>query len=183
MPGAPRLCCEEVYPLRRVWVPHPERAAKGGIILDDAAQSEEAPDHREPHFITFSCYRQRPLLSPTDRRKLFLRARESARKQELFARQVIHYPFWQKRYYDFNLRIAKKRIEKLRYMHHNPVKEGLCTAPGEWKWSSHRTYAFAERGIVLLTQWRKLSSTHDDPTLRVAQDGAPGLFCMIVPSA
>ena len=30
--------------------------------------------------------------------------------------------FWQARYYDFNVRTAKKRIEKLRYIHRNPVK-------------------------------------------------------------
>lgn len=29
--------------------------------------------------------------------------------------------FWQKRYYDFNVWSDKKRVEKLRYMHRNPV--------------------------------------------------------------
>jgi REP element-mobilizing transposase RayT len=31
-------------------------------------------------------------------------------------------PFWQTRFYDFNVRTEKKRVEKLRYMHRNPVK-------------------------------------------------------------
>ena len=39
---------------------------------------------------------------------------------------------------------TKKRIEKLKYMHRNPVKRGLCAAPEEWKWSSYRTYRFEE---------------------------------------
>ena len=30
--------------------------------------------------------------------------------------------FWLPRYYDFNVRSEAKRIEKLRYMHRNPVK-------------------------------------------------------------
>ena len=30
--------------------------------------------------------------------------------------------FWQARYYDFNVWTPKKRIEKLRYIHRNPVK-------------------------------------------------------------
>ena len=77
-------------------------------------------------------------------------------QQELFAQPEIRCPFWQKRYYDFNLRTAKKRIEKLKYMHRNPVKRGLCAAPEEWKWSSYRTYAFAERGMVLLNQWPQI---------------------------
>ena len=33
--------------------------------------------------------------------------------------------FWQARFYDFNVWTAKKHIEKLRYMHRNPVKRGL----------------------------------------------------------
>jgi hypothetical protein len=38
-------------------------------------------------------------------------------------------PFWQARYYDFNVWTDEKRVEKLRYMHRNPVNhpsdEGL----------------------------------------------------------
>ena len=33
-------------------------------------------------------------------------------------------PFWQARYYDFNVWSARKRIEKLRYMHRNPIVRG-----------------------------------------------------------
>src|SRR6266568_4096715 len=44
--------------------------------------------------------------------------------------------FWQKRFYDFNLWSARKRIEKLRYIHRNPVKRGLLDTPDQWKWRS-----------------------------------------------
>ena len=33
--------------------------------------------------------------------------------------------FWQPRYYDFNVNSEFKRVEKLRYMHRNPVIRGL----------------------------------------------------------
>jgi len=33
--------------------------------------------------------------------------------------------FWQVRYYDFPVWSERKRIEKLRYMHRNPVERGL----------------------------------------------------------
>ncbi len=49
--------------------------------------------------------------------------------------------FWQRRYYDFNVCTGKKRIEKLRYIHRNPVKRGLVEKPEEWEWSSFRHYA------------------------------------------
>ena len=57
-------------------------------------------------------------------------------------------PFWQRRYYDFNVHSEKKRVEKLRYMHRNPVVRGLVTHPEDWKWSSFRHYATGMRGTV-----------------------------------
>ena len=56
--------------------------------------------------------------------------------------------FWQARLYDFNVWTEKKRIEKLRYMHRNPVARGLVASPEQWRWSSYRAYAFGEQGIV-----------------------------------
>src|ERR1700678_1393547 len=49
--------------------------------------------------------------------------------------------FWQKRYYDFNIRNYPQFVEKLRYIHRNPVKAGLCERPEDWEWSSFRHYA------------------------------------------
>jgi len=57
-------------------------------------------------------------------------------------------PIWQKRFYDFNVATPEKQVEKLRYMHRNPVKRGLVRAPEEWRWSSFRSYAFNEEGPV-----------------------------------
>ncbi len=37
--------------------------------------------------------------------------------------------FWQRRYYDFNIRNHRQFVEKLRYIHRNPVKRGLCERP------------------------------------------------------
>ena len=48
-------------------------------------------------------------------------------------------PVWQERFYDFNVWSRKKEIEKLRYMHRNPVMRGLATEPDEWDWSSFRS--------------------------------------------
>ncbi len=66
------------------------------------------------------------------------------------ARRVVHRGehFWQERYYDFNVRTGKKKIEKLRYMHRNPVKRGLVEKPEDWRWTSFRNYATGEEGIV-----------------------------------
>ena len=63
-------------------------------------------------------------------------------------------PFWQSRYYDFNVWSEKKKIEKLRYMHRNPDKRGLVKTPEEWMWSSYRHYLTGECGIVEIeSEW------------------------------
>ena len=43
---------------------------------------------------------------------------------------------------------SQKRFCQRRYMHRNPVKRGLAEKPEEWKWSSFRTYACGEEGLV-----------------------------------
>ena len=152
------------------------------------------------HFITCSCYRRQPQLGTVQRRDLFLKILEEARRKYRFVvhgyvlmPEHIHLlitepevgdpsvvmkvikqrfarwrnrsrrrtssaqaalwnstpePVWQKRFYDFNVWSARKQIEKLRYMHRNPVKRGLVKQPDQWKWSSFRAYAYGEPGLV-----------------------------------
>jgi putative transposase len=62
--------------------------------------------------------------------------------------------FWQKRYYDFNIRSYEQFAEKLRYIHRNPVKAGLCELPEGWEWSSFRHYATGIEGRVEIeSEW------------------------------
>jgi len=58
--------------------------------------------------------------------------------------------FWQARYYDYNVWSDEKRVEKLRYIHRNPVKRGLVLEPDQWLWSSFRSYACGEPGLVVV---------------------------------
>jgi putative transposase len=60
---------------------------------------------------------------------------------------------WQRRFYDFNVWSARKRIEKLRYMHRNPVRRKLVEEPEQWRWSSFRSYAYREQGPVKINLW------------------------------
>ena len=88
-------------------------------------------------------------------RRLALRAAES---------------FWQARYNDFNVWSERKFVEKLRYIHRNPVARGLVARPEEWDWSSFRRYLNGERGIVEIeSQWtaRKREQRGIVPTVRV----------------
>jgi putative transposase len=71
--------------------------------------------------------------------------------------------FWQKRYYDHNVRNHDKFVEKLRYIHRNPVKRGLCQRPEDWEFSSFRHYATGYEGRVEIeSEWtaRKRELAH-----------------------
>ena len=57
-------------------------------------------------------------------------------------------PFWQAHYYDFNVFTHDKFVEKLRYIHRNPVRRGLVSKPEDWAWSSFRHYQTGTRGTV-----------------------------------
>ncbi len=150
------------------------------------------------HFITWSCYRRKPLLGNPARRDLVLAVLELMPLRYRFA--VIGYVvmpehvhllisepligepmfgdpskviqavklsvsrrlaiggefsgrFWQSRFYDFNLWGQQKEVEKLKYMHRNPVVRGLVVSPEDWRWSSYRSYAYGEAGLVRINDW------------------------------
>jgi putative transposase len=89
--------------------------------------------------------------------------------------------FWQRRYYDFNVGTEKKTVEKLRYMHRNPVNRGLVKKPEDWEWSSFRHYATGLEGIVEIeSEWtarkreaRAVEVRGLPPFAKYAKDGAP----------
>jgi REP element-mobilizing transposase RayT len=59
---------------------------------------------------------------------------------------------WQPRFYDFPVFTQGKKVEKLRYMHRNPVKRELVAEPQDWRWSSFRYYAYSEAGPVVVNE-------------------------------
>jgi putative transposase len=56
--------------------------------------------------------------------------------------------FWQLNYYDFNVFTQPKFVEKLRYIHRNPVERGLVASPEDWPWSSFRHWLSGDPGTV-----------------------------------
>jgi hypothetical protein len=47
-----------------------------------------------------------------------------------------------------------KFVEKLRYIHRNPIVRGLVERPEDWLWSSFRHYSTGANGVVEIeSQW------------------------------
>jgi putative transposase len=66
-------------------------------------------------------------------------------------------PFWLTRYYDFNVFSHNKLVEKLHYMHMNPVERGLVSAPESWPYSTYRHYTLNEPTPVQITHPESLA--------------------------
>jgi len=62
--------------------------------------------------------------------------------------------FWQYRFYDFNVWSQTKFVEKLHYMHMNPVKRNLVAHPRDWPWSSFSFYSKKEPGLIRIDPLR-----------------------------
>ena len=134
------------------------------------------------HFITFSCYQRQKLLDSIAARDIFEQQLERVRRwYGCFVAGYVVMPergklslvmqmlkqitsrklkqpgqprFWQVRYYDFPVWSEAKRIEKLRYIHRNPVKRELVQRPEDWKWNSFAHYATGVDGVVEIeSQW------------------------------
>jgi putative transposase len=94
------------------------------------------------------------LISEPERSKLsvVIQMLKQITSQKLHAKPLPR--FWQVRYYDLPVWSEAKRIEKLRYIHRNPVRRGLVNSPQDWKWSSFVHYATGIEGIVEIeSQW------------------------------
>jgi putative transposase len=162
---------------------------------------------RDLHFLTFSCYKRRPLfMNPQSCIEFEYSLEQTRRKYDLCVYgyvvmpEHVHMlvdepergslsqamqslkqsvartlalraadPFWQPRYYDFNVWSEKRFVEKLRYIHRNPVHRGLVAQPEDWEWSSFRHYLSGEAGRVEIeSQWtaRKTEAAGFYPKVR-----------------
>jgi putative transposase len=81
-----------------------------------------------------------------------LRARADPTQGQFWDEMLAEGHVWQRRFYDFVVWSYAKRLEKLRYIHRNPVRRGLVLEPEQWPWSSFRYYAYDETGPVLVDE-------------------------------
>ncbi len=72
--------------------------------------------------------------------------------KQRFSRTRIDKEVWATRDHDFNIKTDDKRAEKLHYIHWNPVRRGLVKEPGDWLWSSFRSYTLGEPGTVTVSR-------------------------------
>lgn len=80
--------------------------------------------------------------------------KENGRNDSLASLSIKHrtnrqdFAVWQRDYSSIDISSPKFFAQKLTYIHKNPVAAGLCAEPGDWKYSSFRSYQPHEPGEV-----------------------------------
>ena len=63
------------------------------------------------------------------------------------------YQIWQRNPLSVDLFLKEVYIQKMEYIHNNPVKAGLCRYPELYKYSSAEFYETGEDKFGILTHW------------------------------
>ncbi len=82
---------------------------------------------------------EHPLRPIPQRREQMLSATQERVDYKSHKRNIKH-RLWQRGFYDFNIYSEKTLLEKLEYIHNNPMTAGLVASPVDYKWSSYLLY-------------------------------------------
>ncbi len=63
------------------------------------------------------------------------------------------YQVWQRNPLSIDLWAKEVYIQKMEYIHNNPVTAGLCSYPEQYKYSSAKFYETGEDEFGILTHW------------------------------
>jgi len=162
LPGQPHFVTFSTYQRRRFLAPERTR----GIVLE-VLQSSLKTHAAQCHGFVVMPNHVHAILSvdTTSTISSFLHAwkkTSSYRIKRFYEQELSKYqdmcpvdcPVWQANFYDFNLETDEKVIQKLDYMHNNPVIAELARSSIDWIWSSARFYEFGEAGIVRIKPCR-----------------------------
>ena len=66
-------------------------------------------------------------------------------------------------------------MEKLRYIHRNPVERGLVVRPEDWEWSSFRHYLTGVEGVVEVeSRWTARRREQGGKFVRIVRGAGEG---------
>jgi len=124
----------------------------GFVILENhlhvVAQSDNLPET----WTRFKSYTARKLIDFLEQHhlELFLKQMRTTGKA---GRRDRSYQFWQEGSHPQMMENRKMLVQKLEYIHQNPVKRGYVAEAEHWLWSSARNYAEMESPVQVFMEW------------------------------
>ena len=85
------------------------------------------------------------------RRLRIVRALKAAKNS---SHKKCEYQFWQEGFHPKQIIGDKMMLQKIDYIHHNPVKRGYIDEPEAWRYSSARNYLGQEGLIPVTCNWK-----------------------------
>ena len=124
----------------------------GYVILENHVHWIAAGDHLPEQVLRFKSYTARCILDELTKRGFETTLKElrffKVRQRDDQAHQL-----WQEGSHPQQIQSDEMMIQKLEYIHANPVRRGYVDRPEHWRYSSARNYAGLEGLIEVQTNW------------------------------
>jgi REP element-mobilizing transposase RayT len=125
----------------------------GYVLLENHLHWIAAGETLSEQLGRFKSYTARRILDELDRRGF------ATLLQELHYYKLRHktdqtYQLWQEGSHPQQVSSDTMMLQKLEYMHHNPLRRGYVDDPVHWRYSSARDYAGQAGLIEVCTDWR-----------------------------
>nr|WP_208596347.1 hypothetical protein [Desulfovermiculus halophilus] len=123
----------------------------GYVILENHLHFIASSSNLDKDVYRFKSYTARHIVDHliTTQRMGLLNLLRFGRKNHKADRE---YQLWQEGVHAEMIMSNKMMIQKLEYIHANPVKRGYVDLPEHWRYSSARNYA-GEQGLIDIDQW------------------------------
>jgi putative transposase len=101
----------------------------------------------------FKSYTARTIVDLLEERKSHVLLRQ-LRAHKLGHKKESDYQVWQEGSHPQQIQGPEMMLQKIEYMHNNPVERGYVDEPVHWRYSSARNYAGRTGLIEVITGWR-----------------------------
>lgn len=123
------------------------------VVMEHHLHFIASNDHLDKTIKEFKSFTARNIID-------YLRERNStALLEKLKGAKLSHkkestYQVWQEGNHPEEIISEKMLIQKIEYIHNNPVRRGYVDEPSQWRYSSARNYNGEEGLLVVKTDWR-----------------------------
>jgi putative transposase len=129
----------------------------GYVIMENhlhwIASAKDSPEELSEQVGRFKSYTARRIIDELEKRG-YATLLEELRYFKLGHKTDQNYQLWQEGSHPQQIDNDEMMLQKLEYMHYNPIWRGYVDDPVHWRYSSARNYAGVKGPIDVVTDWR-----------------------------
>jgi len=124
----------------------------GYVILENHLHWIAAGPDLSEHIGRFKSFTARRIIDELEKRG-FITLREELRYFKQRHKSDQKHQLWQEGSHPQQIQNDEMMLQKLEYIHNNPLRRGYVDEPTHWRYSSARNYAGKEGLIEIVTDW------------------------------